>query len=100
MKGKRLKAAQKTLFFYKLNFGITPPYRLLIDGTICNTAYSNHINLAEQIPKLFQADVKIYTTQCALSEVEGLQARFGNMIILYINSAISSGFAIHLGCRS
>lgn len=77
MKNRRLRNAQKTLLFFKLHFDITAPYRLLVDGTVCNTAYSNHINLAEQIPKLFQADVKIYTTQCAISEVEGLQARFG-----------------------
>mgnify|MGYP001793782156 FL=1 len=77
MKGRRLRNSQKTLLFFKLHFGLDAPYRLLVDGTVCNTAYSNHINLAEQIPKLFQADVKIYTTQCAISEVEGLQARFG-----------------------
>ncbi|KAF6039962.1 hypothetical protein EB796_001729 [Bugula neritina] len=77
MKGKRLKNVQKTLLFYKLHFGIDAPYRLLVDGTLCNTAYSNHINLAEQIPKLFQAHVRIFTTKCAISEVEGLQARFG-----------------------
>lgn len=77
MKGKRSRNAQKTLLFYKIHFGLEPPYRLLIDGTICNTAYANHINLAEQVPKLFQAEVKIFTTNCAISEVEGLQARFG-----------------------
>ncbi|XP_067928519.1 rRNA-processing protein UTP23 homolog [Watersipora subatra] len=77
MKGKRFKNIQKTLRFYKINFEIESPYRLLIDGTLCNAAYANHINLAEQIPKLFQADVKIYTTKCALSEVESLQSRFG-----------------------
>ena len=77
MKVKRLKTAEKYLMFFKLHYGLKTPYHLLLDGTICNAAFSNHINLSEQLPKYLQGEVIMQTTQCAVGEVEGLQAKFG-----------------------
>lgn len=38
MKIARYKKAQKTLSFYKNNFGFREPYQILIDATFCQTA--------------------------------------------------------------
>lgn len=38
MKIARYKKAQKTLSFYRNNFGFRTPYQILIDATFCQTA--------------------------------------------------------------
>lgn len=38
MKIARYKKAQKTLSFYRNNFGFREPYQILIDATFCQTA--------------------------------------------------------------
>lgn len=38
MKIARYKRAQKTLSFYRNNFGFREPYQILIDATFCQTA--------------------------------------------------------------
>lgn len=38
MKIARYKKAQKTLSFYKNNFGFREPYQILVDATFCQTA--------------------------------------------------------------
>lgn len=38
MKIQRYKKAQKTINFYKNNFGFRDPYQILIDATFCQLA--------------------------------------------------------------
>lgn len=38
MKIARYKKAQKTLSFYRNNFGFREPYQILIDATFCQSA--------------------------------------------------------------
>ena len=70
MKVKRHKHIKKTLNFYKTNFGLSAPYRVLIDGTFCKAALTNKINIREQLPKYLDAEVQICTTVCVKKECE------------------------------
>lgn len=72
MKVKRYKRAQRFLTFYKNNFNFRPPYQVLLDGTFCQAALKNKINIAEQMPKYLGEEVKLLTTVCAINEVEKL----------------------------
>lgn len=72
MKGKRQKHRRKCLIFYQKSFGYKPPYKLLIDGTFCKAALQFKVNIMEQMPKYFDAEVKYFTTKCCLAECEAL----------------------------
>lgn len=101
MKIARYKKASKTLSFYKNNFGFRTPYQILIDATFCqaalvvNTPFTfryfvvfdvnkrtfclghskGQISIRDQIPKYFQAETILVTTQCIILEAEGLGAQ-------------------------
>ncbi|KHJ75424.1 hypothetical protein OESDEN_24960 [Oesophagostomum dentatum] len=82
MKVKRIKRANRILRFFKYNYKIAPPFRILVDGTFCNAALANKINLREQLPKYLGGDVEIVTTKCVLAELEGLgSAVYGALVI-------------------
>lgn len=91
MKIQRYKKAQKTINFYKNNFGFHDPYQILIDATFCQLAlqvnnftfaiqnyqpklsyYQHKINIQEQLPKYLQSDCRLVTTQCIIMEAESL----------------------------
>lgn len=69
MKITRLKRANKVLTFYRYNYGFQTPYTVLLDGTFCQAALQNKINLREQMPKYFGGEVNIVTTACILKEL-------------------------------
>ncbi|XP_077404708.1 rRNA-processing protein UTP23 homolog [Vanacampus margaritifer] len=72
MKIKRQKIAKKTLSFYKYNFKFREPFQILIDGTFCQAALKNKIQIKEQMPKYLMGEVQLCTTNCALKELENL----------------------------
>ncbi|XP_066531090.1 rRNA-processing protein UTP23 homolog [Hoplias malabaricus] len=83
MKIKRQKQAKKTLSFYRYNFGFREPYQILIDGTFCQAALKNKIQIKEQMPKYFMGEVHLCTTNCALKELESLSKDlYGAKLIL------------------
>lgn len=63
MKIKRQKHAKKTISFYKYNFGFREPFQILIDGTFCQAALKNKIQIKEQLPKYFMGEVQFCTTK-------------------------------------
>lgn len=107
MKIARYKKAQKTLSFYRNNFGFREPYQILIDATFCQTAlivskivcgsvfdillnwtksnlffvfyfhfqFQFKISIKDQIPKYFQNETCLITTQCIILEAESLGAK-------------------------
>ncbi|VDO55462.1 unnamed protein product [Haemonchus placei] len=82
MKVKRLKRANRILTFFKYNYKIIPPFRVLVDGTFTNAALANKINLREQLPKYLGGDVEIVTTKCVLAELESLGSPvYGALVI-------------------
>lgn len=72
MKIKRYKKAQRTLTFFKNNFGFRPPYQILLDGTFCQAALKNKVNIAEQMPGYLGDEVKLMTSVCVIHETEKL----------------------------
>ncbi|XP_058475046.1 rRNA-processing protein UTP23 homolog [Solea solea] len=83
MKIKRQKKAKKTINFYKYNFSLREPFQILIDGTFCQAALKNQIQIKEQMPKYLMGEVQLCTTHCALKELETLgKELYGAKIIL------------------
>ncbi|XP_029918867.1 rRNA-processing protein UTP23 homolog [Myripristis murdjan] len=83
MKIKRQKQAKKTISFYKYNFSFREPFQILIDGTFCQAALKNKIQIKEQMPKYLMGEVQLCTTNCALKELESLgKELYGAKIIL------------------
>lgn len=72
MKQTRLKRASRILSVYRYNFGVTPPYQVIMDGTYAQAALVEKLNLAEQLPKYLGAPVELYTTKCCLDELTKL----------------------------
>lgn len=70
MKHKRQKHAKKVMTFYEKHFGLTPPYNILVDATFVKEALANKVNIWDQLPNYLCANVRLYTTTCALRELE------------------------------
>ncbi|KAK5973825.1 hypothetical protein GCK32_004719 [Trichostrongylus colubriformis] len=82
VKKQRLKRANRILTFFKYNYKISAPFRVLVDGTFSNAALANKINLREQLPKYLGGDVEIATTKCVLAELESLGSPvYGALVI-------------------
>lgn len=72
MKIKRLKRANRILTFFRYNYGYQAPHTALLDGTFCQAALKNKINIQEQLPKYLASEVQIVVTKCILAELEML----------------------------
>ncbi|XP_053200568.1 rRNA-processing protein UTP23 homolog [Panonychus citri] len=72
MKVKRYKRVSKYLQFYRTNFGFRAPYQVLIDGTFCQRALKNKVNIREQLPKYIGDEVTFNTTICVINEVQNI----------------------------
>ncbi|MEQ2212616.1 hypothetical protein XENOCAPTIV_002440 [Xenoophorus captivus] len=78
MKIKRQKQAKKTISFYKYNFSFREPFQILIDGTFCQAALKNKIQIKEQMPKYLMGEVRkcahlknpVPASECLLSMLE------------------------------
>ncbi|XP_029591575.1 rRNA-processing protein UTP23 homolog [Salmo trutta] len=79
---KRQKKAKKNINFYKHNFSFREPFQILIDGTFCQAALKNKIQIKEQMPKYLMGEVQLCTTNCALKELESLKDLYGAKLIL------------------
>lgn len=72
MKIKRYKKAERYMSLYKNNFGFREPYQVLLDGTFCQVALVNKVNLQEQMPKYLSGQCKLLTTACVIDETKRL----------------------------
>ncbi|KAM4027230.1 rRNA-processing protein UTP23 homolog [Anomaloglossus baeobatrachus] len=72
MKITRQKHAKKNVNFYKHNFRFREPYQVLLDGTFCQAALKNKIQIKEQLPKYLMGEVQLCTTGCVIKELESL----------------------------
>ncbi|CAG9865037.1 unnamed protein product [Phyllotreta striolata] len=83
MKVKRYKKVNKNLRFFINNFGFRQPYQILVDGTFCYCALNNKVNIADNVPRYLQGEIKLITTQCAIIEMENLGPKLhGALLIL------------------
>ncbi|XP_063780550.1 rRNA-processing protein UTP23 homolog [Pseudophryne corroboree] len=82
MKITRQKHVKKHLSFYRNNFRFREPYQVLLDGTFCQAALKNKIQIKEQLPKYFTGDVQLCTSNCVLKELQSLgKELFGAKLI-------------------
>ncbi|XP_062985977.1 rRNA-processing protein UTP23 homolog [Elgaria multicarinata webbii] len=72
MKITRQKHAKKNMGFYKYNFGFREPFQVLLDGTFCQAALRNKIQIREQLPGYLAGATQLCTTRCVLKELESL----------------------------
>uniref|UniRef100_A0A8C3K7X1 rRNA-processing protein UTP23 homolog n=1 Tax=Calidris pygmaea TaxID=425635 RepID=A0A8C3K7X1_9CHAR len=82
MKLKRQKHAKKNMGFYKHNFHFLEPFQVLLDGTFCQAALRNKIQIREQLPGYLGGATQLCTTRCVLKELESLgKALYGAKLI-------------------
>ncbi|NXU56373.1 UTP23 protein, partial [Turnix velox] len=82
MKLKRQKHAKKNMGFYKHNFQFREPFQVLLDGTFCQAALRNKIQIREQLPGYLGGPTQLCTTRCVIKELESLgKALYGAKLI-------------------
>ncbi|KAM6275478.1 rRNA-processing protein UTP23 homolog [Spheniscus humboldti] len=82
MKLTRQKHAKKNMGFYKHNFRFREPFQVLLDGTFCQAALRNKIQIREQLPGYLDGATQLCTTRCVLKELESLgKALYGAKLI-------------------
>jgi len=75
MKLKRSKEARKALTFYRTSFGLTPPYRVLVDGPMAAVSLHRSIYLKESLASLLDTPAPLLVTSaCVRREVVALAA--------------------------
>ncbi|NXO01585.1 UTP23 protein, partial [Rhinopomastus cyanomelas] len=79
---RRQKHAKKHMGFYRHNFHIQEPFQVLLDGTFCQAALRNKIQIREQLPGYLGGAVQLCTSRCVLKELESLgKALYGAKLI-------------------
>ncbi|XP_071594341.1 rRNA-processing protein UTP23 homolog [Heliangelus exortis] len=79
---RRQKHAKKNMGFYKHNFHFREPFQVLLDGTFCQAALRNKIQIREQLPGYLGGATELCTTRCVLKELESLgKALYGAKLI-------------------
>ncbi|XP_064010249.1 rRNA-processing protein UTP23 homolog [Pogoniulus pusillus] len=82
MKVRRQKHAKKIMGFYKHNFHFCQPFQVLLDGTFCQAALRNKIQIREQLPGYLGGITQLCTTRCVLKELQSLgKALYGAKLI-------------------
>ncbi|NXF20731.1 UTP23 protein, partial [Rhodinocichla rosea] len=59
----RQKHAKKIMGFYKHNFQFREPFQVLLDGTFCQAALRNKIQIREQLPGYLDGAAQLCTTR-------------------------------------
>ncbi|NXR13410.1 UTP23 protein, partial [Semnornis frantzii] len=76
------KHAKKIMGFYKHNFQFCQPFQVLLDGTFCQAALRNKIQIREQLPGYLGGITQLCTTRCVLKELQSLgKALYGAKLI-------------------
>lgn len=60
------KKEKKTITFYKLAFGLTPTFRVLIHPEVIKHCIRQQINLRDQLPKVLNDQAVPATTKCII----------------------------------
>jgi len=84
MKLTRHKFVRRLLNYYRHNFGINPPFVILIDGTFAFESLQWQIQIDEQLKSYLETNqIVCSTTLCAIKETELLgKIGHGAMLIL------------------
>lgn len=74
MRVKRHKDFRRSLQFYRLAYGVTDPYKVLVDGTFLCQALREKLHVKEQLPKMLGGkNVTPMTTGCVVAELRSLR---------------------------
>lgn len=65
------KKEKRTITFYKVAFGLTPSYRVLIHPEVIRQCIRQQINLREQLPKVLHDQAVPATTKCITHYLRG-----------------------------
>ena len=83
MKYKRKKQAKRVLQLLKTTFNFHEPFQIVIDGTFCQSALEHKINIRDQLSNYLSATVRLFTTECAVNEINSLGDSFkGGLFII------------------
>nr|ADD37906.1 rRNA-processing protein UTP23 homolog [Lepeophtheirus salmonis] len=84
MKVKRQRRVRRILNYFRTHFGLKAPYRVLLDGTFCQSCLTAKVNIKEQIPNyLLVPEVRYCTSPCAITETDKLGPQlYGASLIL------------------
>jgi len=73
---KRAKEARRTLRLFRLGFGVTPPFSVLLDGNALHASLSAKIDLTHRLKKVLQGQAfSLYVPECVLRELRDLGER-------------------------
>ena len=61
------KQDKKTLLFYKVAFGLTTPYNVILDPTLVKQCIIQKINVRDQLPKSLHDTAVPVTTKCIIN---------------------------------
>mmetsp|Transcript_32722 Transcript_32722/g.75333 ORF Transcript_32722/g.75333 Transcript_32722/m.75333 type:complete len:262 (-) Transcript_32722:139-924(-) len=76
MRHGRAKAARKTLQFFRLSYGIAPPYHVLLDGTFLVAMTSQKVPLRERLDRVLQhKSFHLYVSRSSLTELEKMSKK-------------------------
>jgi U3 small nucleolar RNA-associated protein 23 len=64
--------ARKILTYYRVNYSIQPPYRVLCDGALIHHALSKKLYLRDSLPVLLKATAQAVVTRCVHEELRAL----------------------------
>lgn len=64
--------AKKILTYYRVNFGLRAPYRVLCDGALIHHALTNGLYLRDALPALLGASARAVVTRCVHEELRSL----------------------------
>lgn len=64
------KKEKRTVNFYRLAFGITEPYRVLLHPDFIRQSVKARINIKEQLPKILQGRAYPVVTRCVIEELK------------------------------
>jgi U3 small nucleolar RNA-associated protein 23 len=71
MRVGRAKLVRKYLRFYRIVFGLVPPFRIILDGNFLYAAFKYKLDIRERLARLLQGEeIKLYLLQSSLDEFE------------------------------
>eukprot|EP00172_Hildenbrandia_rubra_P000929 Plantae.Rhodophyta-Hildenbrandia_rubra.ctg15255.p1 GENE.Plantae.Rhodophyta-Hildenbrandia_rubra.ctg15255~~Plantae.Rhodophyta-Hildenbrandia_rubra.ctg15255.p1 ORF type:complete len:255 (-),score=35.31 Plantae.Rhodophyta-Hildenbrandia_rubra.ctg15255:739-1503(-) len=82
MRITRTKSTRKALTFYRINYDVHPPYRLLIDGPMLSYCVTSNLHIRTTFSNLLQAPTHPLTTICIQRELRKLGAPFKGATLL------------------
>ena len=83
MKVSRTKFIRKYLRFFRIVFGIEPPFNVILDGNFIYHALKYSVNVVDRFQKTLQgAQVKFYILRSALDELNALGEKGGAALVL------------------